>query len=130
MKSASSKYDASKSVGAVGSAAGAGFGVSTGSVGSGSVSAIVVSGNVVSVVSTVVVTVVVTGAVVVATVVVLVVLIVFFTVVVLLCASELSCDEVTSAQLQSTTAIALIKATADVLKVAIYFISIYSPLAV
>ena len=127
MNSASSKNDVSKSVGAVGSATETGSGVSTGS-GSGSVATVVVSGNVVSVVVATVVSDVVTDLVVVATVVALVVLIdVFAVVTVSLRTSELPCDEVTSAQLQSTTAIALIRATADVLIVAVYFISIYHP---
>ena len=126
MNSASSKNDVSKSVGAVGSASETGSGVSTGS-GSGSVETVVVSGNVVSVVVTTVVDVV-TDFASVATVVLVVVLIVVFAVVtVSLLNSELCCDEVMSAQPQSTTAIALIKATADVLIVAVYFISIYHP---
>lgn len=130
MNSESSKNDVSKSVGAVGSATETGSGVSTGSVGSGSgsVATVLVSGNVVSLVVATVVTDVVTAFVVVATVVALVVLIdVFAVVAVSLGTSELSCEEVTSAQLHSATAIALIKATADVLKAAEYFISIYHP---
>ena len=127
MNSASSKNDVSKSVGAVGPASETGSGVSTGS-GSGSVATVVVSGNVVSVVVTTVVADVVTAFVVVGTVVLVVVLIVVFAVVtVSLLNSELCCDEVMSAQPQSTTAIALIKATAVVLIVAVYFISIYHP---
>lgn len=130
MNSASSKNEVSKSVDAVGLACGAVSEVFGGSVGagSGSVATAVVSGDVVSVVVTAVVADVVTILTVVATVDDLVsVNDVFAGVVVSFFDNELSCDTVTSEQLQRTIDNIQINDIAIVLQSAICFILIYCP---
>ena len=130
MNSASSKNEVSKSVGAVGLACGAVsevFGESVGA-GFGSVATAVVSGSVVSVVVTAVVADVVTILTVVATVDDLVsVNDVFAGVVASFFDNELSCDTVTSEQLQRTIENIQINDIAIVLQSAICFILIYCP---
>ena len=130
MNSASSKNEVSKSVDAVGLACGAVSEVCGGSVGAGfgSVATAVVSGSVVSVVVTAVVADVVTILTVVATVDVFVsVNDVFTGVVVSFFHNELSCDTVTSEQLQRTIDNIQINDIAIVLQSAICFILIYCP---
>ena len=130
MNSASSKNEVSKSVDAVGLACGTVSEVFGGSVRAGFGSAVtaVVSGSVVSVVVTAVVADVVTILTVVATVDVLVsVNDVFTGVVVSFFDNELSCDTVTSEQLQRTIDNIEINDIAIVLQSAICFILIYCP---